>query len=186
MLGAWVVALALVSTTGCTRTFAAAPRPDLSGAWDVIYDDYLDAEVRMGERVQRMRLSQDGGYLVASDAHGSTVLKIDCRREELICPHEVWPGELTLTNRTGDLDDEGEHLSVSLAGEGHGPCVLGSDSGLGADVVSLGSARDRNWEATALSHGKVTTVVSGRCLGAAGEGARVQIALSAGVTAVRR
>ncbi len=176
----------LCGLTGCTRTFASAPRPDFSGSWDVIYDDYIEAEVRIGETVQPMRVRQEGGYLVATGADGTILLQVDCSREELVCPHEVWPAELTLTNRTGDLDDGGEHLSVSLASEGRGPCVLRSDSTLGASVVSLGSARDGDWQATALSHGRATTVVSGRCLGAKGSAGRVQVALSSGFTAVRR
>jgi len=178
--------VALAGSSGCTKSFAAAPRPDLSGVWDVVYDDYLDATLRVGERVQRIRLGRDGGHVVASDSKVTIELDIDCSRDELLCPNEVWPGELALTNRVGDFDDDGEHLMVSLAGEGRGPCVLKRDSVLGANVVSLGSARDGNWQATTLSLGEVTTVVSGRCLGADGVAARVQIALSSGVSAVRR
>lgn len=179
------IVLALAGA-GCTRSYAAAPRPDLAGVWDIVYDDYVDAELRTADGVQRMRVAREGGRLVAKGPRGTIVLAIDCAREDLICPHEVWPAELTLSNRIGDLDDEGEHLTVSLAGEGRGACVLGEDSALAATVVSLGSAREGAWQATALSQGHVTTVVSGRCLGASGDEARVQIALSSGVSAVRR
>ena len=186
LLSALVAVVALSSGAGCAKTYAAAPRPDLSGVWDVAYDDYLDAELRIGERVQRIRLGRDGGRLVASDGSLPIELEIDCSREELVCPNEVWPSELTLNNRAGDFDDEGEHLTVSLAGEGSGPCVLKGNSVLGASVMSLGSARDGTWQATTLSLGRVTTVVSGRCLGADGAAGRIQIALSSGVSALRR
>jgi len=185
-VGAVVAVISLSSSTGCTRSLASAPRPDLSGTWDVVYDDYMDVEIRVGERVQHARIRRAGGHVLASDAQGKIALEIDCSREELICPHEVWSAELTLTNRTGDLDDEGEHLSVSLASEGSGPCVLGDSSALGANVVSIGSPRDRNWQATALSGGRATTVISGRCLGGRGSAGGVQVALSSGFSAVLR
>ncbi len=179
---------AISGTAGCKKGHAAAPRPDLSGVWDVAYDDFLDAELRVGHRVHRARLGPLGGRLVASVAGVAVVLGVDCTRDEVVCPNEIWPSELPLTNRMGDLDDQGEQLSISLAGEGHGPCVLASESGLGARVESVGSARDGNWQATALSRGRVTTVVSSRCLGAPPADGReeVWVTLSTGLSAVRR
>jgi len=184
--GAFVVLLTFLGSAGCAKTYAAAPRPDLSGVWDVAYDDYIDAELRIGETVHHARLPRQGGRLVAAGHDLTVELDVDCARDELLCPNEVWPGELSLTNRLGDFDDDGEHLTVSLAGEGSGSCTLKSDSVLGANVLSLGSARDGQWQATTLSLGRVTTVVTGDCLGADGEASRVSVALSSGMSALRR
>jgi hypothetical protein len=171
-------------SVGCAKSHAAAPRPDLSGVWDVTYDDFLVAELRLGEHVHRTRLAPSGGRITASLAGVAVDVEIDCSRDELVCPSEVWPAELALTNRIGDLDDDGTRFSLSLAREGRGACVLQNESLLHAEVESLGSARDGSWQATALSRGQVTTTVRGLCLDVA-EG-DLQVRLSAGLSAVRR
>lgn len=183
---ALLVWLAAAVLSGCTKSYAAAPRPDLSGVWDVVYDDFIDVEVRVDQHVEKARLGRSGGRVVATVRNLTIELDVDCSREELVCPNEVWPTELTLSNRVGDFDDTGEHLTVSFSGEGRGACTLKADSRLGADVESLGDPLNGHWQATTLNLGQVTTVVSGACLGSRDHFGRIEVALSSGITAVLR
>jgi hypothetical protein len=174
-------------TSGCNKGHAADVRPDLSGMWDVTYDDYLDVEVRVGESSRRARLAREGGEVSLADAGALSRLEIDCARAELICPNEVWPRELELTNRIGDLDDDGTRITMSLVGEGLGVCTLSRGSQALADVESTGSARTGNWQATALSRGRISTTFDAACVGLGGAAQPdVQVTLSTGFSAVRR
>ena len=185
-MAALMVVMAVIALCGCTKSYAAPPRPDLSGVWDVAYDDYLDVEVQVGERVHRTRLRRDGGRCEIAQGGKLISFAVDCTRSDLLCPHEIWPTVLTLTNRIGDLDDDGERLSISLAHEGEGTCLLGDESILEARLETLGGAPGSHLQAAALSLGRVKTVISGCCLGVQSAGRDVRIALSTGLSAVRR
>jgi hypothetical protein len=185
----WMVALMVGAlTVACGRSHAAPLRPDLAGTWDVVYDDYLDVEVIDGEHVQTLRIGREGGLTRTADA--GTLLRIDvaCARDEVLCPQEIWGPTLALTNRVGDVDDDGEAFSVSLRGEGRGPCTLGPASIALADLATEG--RGASYQGTSLTGGRITTDLPLSCFAEFGlttaRRSDVRVRLSTGFSAVRR
>src|SRR5688572_24379156 len=87
---------------------ALGVRPDLAGTWDTLPDDVIDVEVKVGGEEHGARTRAEGGRVAFHDAGTLVELELDCARPELTCPHELLARELTLTNRTGDLSDDGE------------------------------------------------------------------------------
>jgi hypothetical protein len=154
--------------------------------WDVTYDDVMDVEIRNGEHVQHTRVPALGGRPALDDAGALANLEIDCARPELVCPGEIWPSELRLDNRTGDLSDDGEEMVVSFVGEGRARCRFEQGSVAQAEVQTKGSPTGA-WQANVLSEGRMTLVLPSACFGKlAGLGNNTQIALSIGFTAARR
>lgn len=106
-------ALTLFKLSGCGRSMAQGLRPDLAGTWDLVYGDVIDVEVMLGSETYRSRVSRDGGVLSWLDGGAQHALHIDCSRPELVCPNETLDSQLRLTNRLGDVDDDGERLVIS-------------------------------------------------------------------------
>ncbi|MCA9621590.1 MAG: hypothetical protein KC731_21355 [Myxococcales bacterium] len=77
---------------GCNRTaFSRSPAPDMTGTWDVQYDDQLDVEVTIGGVTHTASTGTQGG-LVTIDHDGQPfTFDLRCEREEIVCPSEVWP-----------------------------------------------------------------------------------------------
>ena len=97
--------------------------------------------------------------------------------------------ELRLSNRTGEIDEDGEVLVISLQGEGGGACRLDKASRIEARVETHGAPDAKRWQAVALSGGEAVSVVSAACLlnGADSKVLRsAKVRLSAGFSAVRR
>jgi hypothetical protein len=75
--------------------FSQTPAPDMSGAWDVRYDDRLDIEITIGGAVYTRELGPEGGTLtIDHDGHPIT-FDFDCSRPEVVCPSEVWPAQVS-------------------------------------------------------------------------------------------
>ncbi|MCA9579426.1 MAG: hypothetical protein KC668_28550 [Myxococcales bacterium] len=82
----------------CGPAFARDPAPDMSGAWNIAYDDSFTVKVTIGAGAARreyMRtVSATGGtFQVPLTPDGSDMLTfdLDCTRPEVVCPSEVWP-----------------------------------------------------------------------------------------------
>jgi hypothetical protein len=75
---------------GCAAS-SRSPAPDVSGWWDVTYDDVIDVEIRLGGAVYQRELGAQGG--VVSITHGGRpfTFDLDCARPEVLCPSEAWP-----------------------------------------------------------------------------------------------
>lgn len=182
VLLAWLVGCC----AGCDLFSAAQSRPDLTGTWDITYDDYLEIEIEVDGEVFHRRLSVAGGSVLAHHAGADIRATIACERAEVLCPTELWPRHLTLSNRIGQVD--GQRFSIWLQGEGEGACRLGPSSLVSAELETLGEPGTR-YEATMLTSGKIVTELSAACLRATGaaaipEAARVRV--SAGFSGVRR
>jgi hypothetical protein len=180
------LALLLISLSGCDLASASWSRPDVTGTWDLTYDDYLELEVHVGDDVHRQRVSSSGGTLRARLGGKEIYATVACALSEVLCPNELWPHQLTLNNRIGQVD--GERFSIWLQGEGQGACRLGPGSLALAELETVGEPGE-SYEATMLSGGKITTELSADCLRSLGagelpNGARVHV--SAGFSAVRR
>jgi hypothetical protein len=80
---------------GCA-TFATDPAPDMSGAWDVTYDDQFDVEVKIGANTYSATLPSTGGQFVVAHGGENITFEVDCTRPEVICPSEVWPADVAI------------------------------------------------------------------------------------------
>jgi len=190
LCGSACLALAAAQLEGCTRGRAQGTRPDLAGRWDLAYDDVIDVEITLGAETHRTRVSGEGGRIALHDAGSALELMIDCTRPELVCPNETLDRDLVLTNRLGDLDEEGEMLVISFQGEGGAPCTLGKASVARAHIESHGAPDAKSWRAVALSAGRATSELSASCLMDDDDGRdalrKARINLSTGFSAVRR
>lgn len=182
-------ALTLFKLSGCGRSMAQGLRPDLAGTWDLVYDDVIDVEVTLGSETYRSRVSREGGVLSWLDGGAQHALHIDCSRPELVCPNETLDSQLRLTNRLGDVDDDGERLVISLLGEGEGACRLAKGSAAQARIESHGSPDAKTWRGVALTDGLATSVISAACLDDAPDHQvtkSITVRLSSAFSAVRR
>ena len=82
----------------CGPAFARDPAPDMSGAWNISYDDEFTVKVTLGAGAARREytrtVSATGGtFQVPLTPDGSEMLTfdLDCTRPEVVCPSEVWP-----------------------------------------------------------------------------------------------
>jgi hypothetical protein len=175
--------------TGCEKGFAGGLAPDFSGTWDVTYDDSIQVEVQLGELELHEQLAESGGQLSFHDAGlaDTLALEVDCTRNELVCPSEVWPRELSLKSPPGKLDHDGEQLVQPLEGRGNGRCSARPGSLITGEVMNVASAHAVRAEAVALSSGRVRMVLDAACFAPrSGLPAGAQVVLSTGFTAAKR
>jgi hypothetical protein len=171
---------------GCDKSHALGVRPDLSATWDVMQDDVIRVQVLYEGQVHEARVPASGGTVAFQDAGTLSEIAIDCERPELTCPTELLTSELTLDNRAGDINDDGDEFVLSFAGEGQGACKLLRGSMATAEVETRGSPTD-HWTATALTGGANTVVLSPGCFGTLSAlPADAEIRLVSGFTAARR
>jgi hypothetical protein len=181
-----LLALAALGS-GCGKTAASGLSPDFAGEWDVTYDDSIRFELRLEGQVQRSELAEPGGQVVLGDAGAALEFDVDCTRPDVVCPTEVWPRELVLTQAPGQVDDEGLQLRRVIAGEGRGRCTTLSGSTIAGEVASIGKPDSIRQEAVALTNGRVVAVYDAACFAPfAGLPAGAQVALSTGFTAAKR
>lgn len=205
---------------GCASANLRTPAPDMTGEWDVMYSDNLDVEVRLGGSVYTAELGAQGGTIDINHDGQPLSFDLDCTREEVICPSEVWPGSVRAEHRNdqfphrvwmtlpmqqcsgrmvqpapeqcgdgtqnpdceqvcdGELDvrevdrfgvinEDGDGfellLGAGIASNGFN-CVLLGSSLADADLSTTGDAEQDNWEAIAMTDGRVATSYTGGCL----------------------
>jgi hypothetical protein len=173
--------------SGCDKTAASGLSPDFAGEWDVTYDDSMRFELRVGGQVQHGELAEPGGRVLIGDAGAALEVDVDCTRPDVVCPTEVWPRELALTQAPGQVDDEGLQLRHAIAGEGRGRCKTLTGSTIAGEVASVGKPDSVRQEAVALTNGRVLAIYDAACFAPfAGLPAGAQVALSTGFTAAKR
>ena len=122
LLGLLLLVLHATGLLGHSRALGA--RPTMAGTWDTLFDDVVDVSAEVEGDEFEARTGTAGGRVAFHDAGALVELEVDCTRPELICPHELFPRELVLDNRSGDLSDDGEKFVLSFEGEGSGACRL--------------------------------------------------------------
>ncbi|MCB9615906.1 MAG: hypothetical protein H6722_26015 [Sandaracinus sp.] len=89
-----VLAPLLGGADGCSNAFSESPAPDMSGTWDVSYDDRLDVTVTIGGATYTETLGAQGGALTIDHEGRPFTFDLDCTRADVVCPSEVWPSEV--------------------------------------------------------------------------------------------
>jgi hypothetical protein len=67
----------------------------MAGSWDVTYDDRLDVEITIGGVVYEQQLGAQGGVIDIDHDGQPFRFDLDCSREAVVCPSEVWPAQVS-------------------------------------------------------------------------------------------
>ncbi|MEZ4269318.1 MAG: hypothetical protein R3F39_23415 [Myxococcota bacterium] len=70
--------------------------PNVSGAWQVEYDDSMTLEITLGGAVYTRTLGPEGGAVTIDHNGQPFEFNLDCARAEVLCPSEVWPATVTM------------------------------------------------------------------------------------------
>jgi len=75
--------------------FSKSKAADMSGGWDVTYEDNLDIEITIGGAVYTKQLGPQGGSFTIDHDGQPITFDLDCSRPEVVCPSEVWPAHVS-------------------------------------------------------------------------------------------
>lgn len=89
---------------GCAVN-SRSPAPEVTGWWDVTYDDTLGVELTIGGAVYTRELGPAGGVIEVTHEGRPLRFELDCSRPEVLCPSEAWPSAVLAEQR----DVEFEH-----------------------------------------------------------------------------
>ncbi len=84
---------------GCASLFSQSDAPDMEGTYAVEYDDSLFVEVAIGGAVYTAEIGVQGGVVEIEHNGQPFSFDLDCEREEVVCPSEVWPTEVDAEQR---------------------------------------------------------------------------------------
>jgi hypothetical protein len=114
---------------GCAAG-SKSPAPDVTGDWEITYDDTLGVEVTIGGAVYTEELGPQGGSFTITHAGYPITFDLDCARPEVLCPSESWPGEVAIEQR--NLDYEHQMIVTLPIQECSGATVAASPEECGA------------------------------------------------------
>ena len=102
-LASVLLAMTLPATMGAEGDGCAAssrsPAPDVTGTWDIAYDDTIGVEVTIGGSVYTAELGAQGGTVTITHAGQPFTFDLDCNRPDVLCPSESWPETVTAEQR---------------------------------------------------------------------------------------
>jgi len=83
---------------GCAAG-STSPAPDVTGWWDITYDDAIGVEVKLGGAVYDATLGPQGGAFTINYQGKPITFDLDCSRPEVLCPSEAWPTQVYVDQR---------------------------------------------------------------------------------------
>lgn len=83
---------------GCAAN-SKSPAPDVTGWWDIEYDDTIGIEVTIGGAVYTDELGAQGGSFIIDHNGQPFTFDLDCARPDVLCPSEAWPTEVLAEQR---------------------------------------------------------------------------------------
>jgi len=123
--------------------FSDKPAPDLRGTWSVDYDNSLEVEIDLGGgAVETQTISSEGGTIQFLVNGQPVQLDLDCSREWIVCPSEVWAPEVTFDqpnfatrpHQVQMMVTETECSAPRMPDEQAGECSSDPDDNLPCDV----------------------------------------------------
>lgn len=81
---------------GCGPAFSRTPAPSMAGDWAVSYGDTLGIEITVGGVVYDAELGAAGGTFTVDHEGTPLTFDLDCSRQAVVCPSEVWPATVTI------------------------------------------------------------------------------------------
>jgi len=88
---------------GCAAN-SRSPAPDVTGAWDIEYDDTLGIEVTIGGATYTEELGAQGGAFTIDHQGTPITFDLDCSRPDVLCPSEAWPSQVSVEQRNTALE----------------------------------------------------------------------------------
>jgi hypothetical protein len=136
---------------GCAAGSTSAA-PDVTGWWNIAYDDTLGVEVKIGGSVYDAQLPAGGGSFTITHQGTPITFNLDCARPEVICPSEAWPTQVEVDQR--DLQHQHQMIVTlpqsqcdgPLAEPAVGTCGSGTDNP-NCDPVCMGSVSVKSAQA---------------------------------------
>lgn len=83
---------------GCSPN-STTPAPDVSGEWNITYDDTIDVTIKIGGAVYESSIDAVGGVIDITHNGQPLSFDLDCARPEIVCPSEAWPSTITVEQR---------------------------------------------------------------------------------------
>jgi hypothetical protein len=83
---------------GCASS-SQSDAPDVTGEWNVSYDDSLEVTIRIGGEVYDQQLGAAGGVIEITHNGQPLSFDLDCERPEIVCPSEAWPSSIQIEQR---------------------------------------------------------------------------------------
>lgn len=83
---------------GCSAN-SRSDAPDVTGAWDITYDDTLGVEITIGGSVYTAELGAAGGAINITHNGQPLTFDLDCARADVLCPSEAWPATVDIVQR---------------------------------------------------------------------------------------
>ncbi len=91
--------------SGCDRLQNDPTIPDTTGTWDIHYDDTLTVELAIGGATYTSTVGVAGGAIIFDDVNGQPLtFDLDCERDDVLCPSEVWPETVTISQEPDGID----------------------------------------------------------------------------------
>ena len=135
---------------GCASN-SRSPAPDVTGWWDVTYDDRLDVEITIGGSVYTSEIGAQGGVITITHEGRPLTFDLDCARPEILCPSEAWPSQVMAEQRDAGFEHRMivtlpvQSCSGSLTAPAPGTCGAGTNNP-DCDDVCNGDIVTRNEE----------------------------------------
>jgi hypothetical protein len=127
---------------GCAAN-SRSPAPDVTGVWDMTYDDAIDVEVRVGGSTYTATVPSTGGRFTLAHAGKTLSFNLDCARPDVLCPSEAWPARVRAEQRDAGFEHRmivtlpGQRCTGTLVAPRAGTCGEGTDNP-GCDQVCDG------------------------------------------------
>ncbi|MEZ4401386.1 MAG: hypothetical protein R3B06_15280 [Kofleriaceae bacterium] len=118
---------------GCAAN-SRSPAPDVTGWWDVTYDDTIAVEINLGGSVYTSQLGPQGGVVEITHDGRPFRFDLDCSRPEVLCPSEAWPTAVLAEQREAAFEHRmvvtlpTQRCTGALARPAAGTCGVGTNN----------------------------------------------------------
>lgn len=118
---------------GCAAN-SRSPAPDVTGTWDISYDDRLGVEITIGGSVYDAEVGAEGGTVTINHNGQPITFDLNCDNPAILCPSEAWPATVTAEQRNTTFE---HRMIVTLPTQTcSGALVDPAPSECGADTLN--------------------------------------------------
>lgn len=75
---------------GCAAN-SRSPAPDVTGSWDISYDDRIGVEITIGGATYTDEIGAQGGTVTINHEGNPITFDLNCDNPAILCPSEAWP-----------------------------------------------------------------------------------------------
>jgi hypothetical protein len=118
---------------GCASLFSESEAPDMAGTYEVDYDDSLVVEIAIGGAVYTAEVGIEGGVVEIEHDGQPFAFDLDCSKEEVQCPSEIWPTTVEAEHRNERFPHQVHILLPVQECDGELKEAVASECGEGTD-----------------------------------------------------